>query len=210
MFEQRQFISEMEYQYDQPLFSAHKDFMVVAGDNGRDYRTQRQIFDRTPASARDAEQMEYDHSLKRELSFLENKLSESEYQEYIQYQDKLGNISQKIYFLRLSEGEKTRYLTSRGIIDTKQRADIAAYSPRASNFYQAAIAAPSAQNYMPRVNDIALGMTKDDVVQNWGQPERREVAGDPNLQNERWAYRKAGSVKYIYFESGRVEGWTEH
>ena len=47
-------------------------------------------------------------------------------------------------------------------------------------------------------------------MQNWGRPDRMDVAGDPKFQNERWAYQRDGVTNYIYFENGRVEGWNRH
>lgn len=206
MFEHRQFIDEMEYQFDEPLFAAHYDFMVVAGDSGRDYRTNREIYERTPATAMDSESLRYKQSLNRELQFLENKLDNDQYEHYLQYKQKLGNTSQQIYYLRLSAKERRDYLRGRGLL---KQSYASSYSPRSKNFYQQALPQTNSMAQMPKINDIILGMTKNDVLQNWGQPERRDVAGDPSLENERWAYRKKGSVKYIYFESGRVEGWNE-
>ena len=40
-----------------------------------------------------------------------------------------------------------------------------------------------------------------------GKPMRVEIAGNPRYENERWLYRMNGASKYIYFESGQVQGW---
>jgi hypothetical protein len=44
-------------------------------------------------------------------------------------------------------------------------------------------------------------------MNTFGRPTRVEVAGNPSYENERWLYSVNGATKYIYFESGRVEGW---
>lgn len=210
MFEQRDYMSEMDFQYDEPLFQANRDFMVVPGDTGRDYRTSNEIMERTPASFEDQESMRYNTSLKRELNMLENKVSDAEYQQYQKYQDKLGGTSEKIYFLRLTPVEKEEYLVAKRI-KISNRAISSAHTNSRSDMYRTNAYTPAnaVQTNFPKINDVALGMSMDDVMQNWGQPERRDVAGNPELKNERWAFRKDGSIKYIYFEAGRVEGWTE-
>lgn len=206
MFERRDFIDEMGYEFDQPMFQANRDFMVVPGDTGRPHRTISEINDRTPATYEDEQDFRYKQSLQRELVGLENKLTDAEYEEYLKYKNKLGGTSEKIYYLRLSSAQKLSYLQSRRLTTPKT-----SISTNRSSFYRSNASAnyrrPSGE--FPKINDVALGMSKDDVVQNWGQPERRDIAGNPSLENERWAYRKNGSVKYIYFEAGRVEGWTE-
>ena len=53
-----------------------------------------------------------------------------------------------------------------------------------------------------------LNMTKEDVISSWGRPDRVDIAGKPSYENERWVYRRDGAVKYIYFEAGKVGGWT--
>ena len=67
-------------------------------------------------------------------------------------------------------------------------------------------------------NDITIGMSKGAVVQSWGDPERKEVAGNPLYGNERWLYNKMVSsvdgyskqTRIIYFEGGRVAGWETY
>ncbi len=50
-------------------------------------------------------------------------------------------------------------------------------------------------------------MSKNDIVASLGKPARVEIAGNPSYENERWVYQFNGSSKYIYFESGVVQGW---
>ena len=58
-----------------------------------------------------------------------------------------------------------------------------------------------------RKSNAVTGMSKSDVMNNWGEPRRVEIAGNPSFENERWLYSVNGATKYIYFESGRVQGW---
>ena len=202
LLDHRDFQDEMEFSYDAPLFEPNKDFMIVAGDTGRDFRNDSEIRGRTPATAKDAATYRYDANLERELNYLESKLSPEEYEAHIEIKDQLVNVSQQIYYLQLNRHERKSYLRSRGI-----RADFIRTSSlepdNQSNYFAAA-----GPNRAPASDDVILGMRKDDVVRNWGHPDRRDVAGDPRMENERWAYQRAGYTSYIYFEGGRVEGWN--
>ena len=69
-------------------------------------------------------------------------------------------------------------------------------------------AAPVVSRSIASQGILNLGMTKSDVQASWGEPIRVDFAGNPQLENERWVYHANGAAKYIYFESGRVGGWT--
>lgn len=59
-------------------------------------------------------------------------------------------------------------------------------------------------------NDIVVGMSRTEVIDSWGEPIRREVAGRGESGHERWTYGTRNSVRgerYLIFESGRVVGW---
>lgn len=59
-------------------------------------------------------------------------------------------------------------------------------------------------------NDIVVGMTAKQVMDSWGAPTVREVAGSGELGHERWRYGSKTSERgerYLIFESGRVVGW---
>ncbi len=66
-------------------------------------------------------------------------------------------------------------------------------------------------------NDICLGMTRQGVQESWGEPDIKEVAGDPMYGNERWKYTTSVStengfnqeVRYVYFDGGLVSGWEK-
>lgn len=201
LLERRDFSDQMDYAYDEPLFKPNSDFMVMAGDSGRDFDTYSEIMDRTPASAQMNSNYRYEKSLLRELNHLERKLQENEYYEYTRYKSRLGSTSEKIYYLRLLPHERNEYLRLRNIESRSQ-----------SMNYVAASQQPAQSSYNTRYKsdrDITLGMSQSEAVNNWGAPERRDIDGDPVDQNERWAYRKNGRIKYIYFESGKVQGWSE-
>jgi len=61
-----------------------------------------------------------------------------------------------------------------------------------------------------QTRDIILGMTRQDVMESWGQPAQREVAGSGSRGHERWIYGSrynfSGS-RTVIFEDGRVAGW---
>ena len=67
-------------------------------------------------------------------------------------------------------------------------------------------------------NDIVEDMTKDAVVESWGQPDAKEISGNEVYGNERWKYNQYKSTsegykmvsKVIYFEAGRVRGWERN
>lgn len=185
----RSYLSEME-QGDSTFFEAESDFPVVAGDSGRNWRSDKEISARTPASEEDILERRGQRSLKDELRHLENTQSENALGQYLKYKHKFGNISEKIYFLKLPYSERKDYLADRGFLEDQlpTRTAYERMSPK-------------------RKSDIILGMSKEDVMFNWGKPVRVEIAGNPSYENERWAYTYNGATKYIYFEGGLVEGW---
>ena len=184
----RDYLSEMESEPNQ-FFNPYSDFPVVAGDNGEFGISEEERKQRTPASEFDLAAQRNTLSLEQELETLEGKESEDTINYYNKYRHKLATTSERIYFLRIPHHERRDYLESRGMIDKN--------SGYTSNETALAI----------KKSDILLGMSKDDVVTSWGEPNRVEVAGNPSYQNERWVYNYNGASKYIYFESGKVEGW---
>jgi hypothetical protein len=64
-------------------------------------------------------------------------------------------------------------------------------------------------------SDVSLGMTQNQVIQSWGDPELVEIAGNSLYKNERWQYTKfvpsyegyKKQLRLLYFESGRLIGW---
>ncbi len=190
--EHRDFEAQMDplQANNDPLFMPNRDFAVVPGDTGRYFRTHNEINDRTPATTQMREKDLYNNSIKRELAGLENNMDDAKYQEYIRIRSSLGSDSEKIYYLRLSQKDKREYLQLRRI--------------EVPRYYTVRESRMAAYN-----SEVIMGMGKKDVLRSWGQPDRKDVSGDPQYQNERWAYSRNGKVKYIYFEGGQVGGWTE-
>ena len=189
----RSFVDEMDQQ-SEDLFVANRDFQTVAGDSGDAYRTSEQIMERTPASATEMAARAEVRSIQKELRDKEMTLTPYQQNLYRVAGQYLETPSEKIYFLNLSDAEKVDYLDSRSFSSYS--------SVRTQNGRELA-------SLQPVYNStLSLGMSKDDVVQSWGRPARIDIAGNPANENERWAFYGNGGVRYIYFESGRVEGWN--
>lgn len=185
----RTYLSEMEHD-DSTFFSPSDDFPIVAGDTGRNWISDDERRERTPAAEEEDFDARKSRYLKQELKDLEGLQSEDSLAFYERHKGQLTTTSERIYFLKLPSYERKDYLLSRGFIEeTKPKLD-----------YKENLLAV-------RNNDILLGMKKDDVLSSWGKPLRVEVAGNPRHENERWLYRMNGASKYIYFESGEVQGW---
>lgn len=186
----RSYLSQMERD-DSSFYNPREDFPVVAGDTGSDWMSDEDRRSRTPASENDRFEERTARILKSELRQLEGMQSQESLDQYNEFKPQLGTISQKIYFLNLPPHERADYLASRGLIKTAQKR------------YQT----PHERMSPGRSDDVLLGMGKNEVLESLGKPMRVEVAGNPKNENERWLYRLNGASKYIYFESGRVEGW---
>lgn len=179
---------------DSRFYEPRKDFPMVSGDTGRFWNSEAEQRARTPSSERDLEEERENRALKSELSELENSQSERGIEMYSNYQHKFNSISEKIYFLKLPYSERHSYLESRGFVARP----ISDPSRVSRTRYQRANV---------RLNEVTMGMSKSDVAVSLGNPVRVEVAGNPSYENERWLYDLNGASKYIYFESGRVQGW---
>ena len=189
MLNHRDYLSEMD-QEDATFYQPYRDFPVVAGDTGRTWESDSERRMRTPASEDEGRDDRQSAFLKQELRRLESKQSDSAFELYDKYKSQMTTTSQKIYFLKLPLYERNDYLLSRGFIKTE--------SEQTTNRFE---------GRREKKNQINLGMTKSDVMNNLGSPSRVEVAGNPTLENERWLYSHNGASSYIYFESGHVEGW---
>lgn len=189
LFSNRRFIEEMEG--EDGYFVAGEDFKVVPGDIAGAGRSRSDIMDRTPSSA--SEKRNYIHisGLERELKSLEQRQSTEQFVQYEKYKDHFPSTSERIYFLGLrTMEERQEYLYSLGLVrDTfvanRQEVEVAI-----------------------RTREVVLGMSKNEVVSSLGHPNRVDVAGNPRYENERWSYYSRGVLKQIYFESGRVQGWS--
>lgn len=193
MMMDRSFIEEMEYMPEE-IFVPGRDFSVVPGDEGEAYRSYDDIKLRTPLSEREAEQNLESYTLRRELAYKTRRLTargKMQYREALSY---LESDSEKIYFLNLKPDERDDYLRARSIATSDS---LSQRGRRIASFDQELIAD----------NGLTLGMSKDRVIQAWGRPERVDVAGDPRFENERWAFDDGVVTRYVYFESGKVQGW---
>jgi len=182
----RDYLSEMEHD-DSSFFQPREDFPVVAGDDGKDWESKASRRERTPASESEIQEDMSRRSLNQELRHLEGKLSENSLDFYEKYKPRLSTTSERIYFLKLSHSDRRDYLASRGFLKEESQ--------------------PREQAYSHRQSQVITGMSKSAVMSSFGQPTRVEVAGNPSFENERWLYSVNDATKYIYFESGRVQGW---
>lgn len=197
-YPQRTYIDQMEQ--EDSFFVAGQDFPVVTGDKGFEGRTPEEVISRTPASAAtQKERLQY-KSVREELAAKVNNLTEYEMEEYRAALEFLPTDSDKIYFLNLPRHERLEYLMARG------------YSPEISQKYLKDKSEAKGMSFFEsravRVSEISVGMTKTTIVQAWGQPNRVDVAGNPVNENERWSYYDGGKVRQVYFEGGKVEGWS--
>ncbi len=185
----RTYLAEMEDD-DSSLFEPREDFAVIPGDEGRVGRGPDDIRRRTPASTSELLHRREEAALARTLSRLEGEQSEAAFKHYQQHRARLATTSERIYFLQIpTERERNEYLASRGLLGTTQ-------------------SLPQALGLAAAMGELVPDMSKDEVLESWGRPERIDIAGNAAYENERWLYRRDGAVKYIYFEGGRVGGWT--
>ncbi len=189
MMPHRDYLSEMDYD-DSGYYRPNEDFPVMVGDTGKVGESKFERRRRTPASEFERQDRQGEKYLQAELRDLEGRQTEEQFELYDKYRAQLGSVSEKIYFLKLPVYERKEYLLSKGLIKTEPR-----------TYFQ------SEQQLAQRNNSVSLGMSKSDVMSSIGEPQRIEVAGNPSYENERWVYGRNGASKYIYFESGRVEGW---
>ena len=195
----RSFIDEMDHETD-GFFIAGQDFPVVAGDKSFEGRSQKEITSRTPASITSKKEVVRHKSVREELASKLNGLTENELEEYRRALEFLPSDSDKIFYLNLPRYERVDYLMSRG------------YSPEISKKYLQDKSEGKGMSFFEsravKVNSIAIGMSKNNIIGSWGQPSRVDVAGNPVNQNERWSYYESGKVRQVFFESGKVEGWS--
>lgn len=187
----RSFIEEMNRESD-PFFVAGRDFKTVGGDSGEAYRSKEEIQKRTPASERSREKMKEEQSIRLELEQKEADIPEEYLEQYTKDKKYLPTDSDKLYYLSLSLSERANYISIK-------KQDIQEDQGKGQDFIQ---------KHSIHSKEIYLGMNKGQVVQAWGKPSRVEVAGNPRNQNERWSFIEDGSVKQIYFEAGKVQGWA--
>jgi len=188
----RSYLKEMEQVKDN-FFVPRKDFEVVSGDSGKQFRSKREITRRTPLTYKKRQQRRRKRSLLRELDQKEGGLSRRESKRYRRNEGLFNNDSERIYYLNLPIEDRLGYLSrKRGNLKRLDFAD-----SKYTSFERGAI----------RKRQLFVGMTKRAVKRSWGSPERVEFAGNPRQQNEKWTFYHGKSRKNVFFESGIVQGW---
>jgi hypothetical protein len=134
------------------------------------------------------------------LRKLEKNLTDKEREQYFTYKPYMESDSERIDFLNLpSKQARDRFAEQRGFYKNVNK-----YAPAIKNAISS--------------GDIVLGMTKDAVLESWGEPENVEVAGNQMYGNERWTYIQYNSTaegfqkeeRVVIFESGKVAGWKKY
>lgn len=189
----RSYLNEME-EKETAFFKPGEQFGTVAGDDAMPTYTKEQMYKRTPDKEKIFPEMSEKERIAAELRNKVANMSEEQQMWFSQNEKLFSSDSQKVYFLNLNQDEQAQYLNNLGQSYIKSDA----YRNPASYFSDSKRANGS----------ISLGMDKASVIQMWGQPTRVEVAGNPRYENERWIFNEGGNSKYIYFASGKVEGWA--
>lgn len=118
--------------------------------------------------------------------------------QYFRYRTFIPSARERMEFLSLpSLVARERWAYARGLVGKSNRFDREVSS-------------------LVEKSDIAVGMAKQAVRDSWGAPDIAEVAGNPELGNERWRYIEYRSTadgfaeqeKLVYFEGGKVVGWS--
>jgi hypothetical protein len=187
LFPRRTFIDEMDRESD-GVFVPGKDFEISAGDSGSAYRSRNEVLRRTPAAFMRDGNLKEQRSLMGELTEKERKLTRREYRQYRELDDQFGDESERLYYLGLSRNEREDYLRSKQV----DRAGLGLLSGRLG----------------VEASELRVGMGKNEVLQGWGRPARKDYAGNPTNENERWSFYRNGKLNHIYFESGEVHGWA--
>lgn len=160
------------------FFSPGKDFQVVGGDRNFDINKKQ----RYPASIASQAIRKKNKSLIDELNRKIEHLSDHEYLKFQRYSSSFSGISEQLYYLNLSKREKNKYLEQFKVRSTG--------------------------NHKRKTRTIYQTMTKRDVLRLWGRPGKIQFSGNPKNENEKWVFLREGKKQLIYFESGKVEGWS--
>ncbi len=180
--------NQMEEQHE-PMFRPRENFKVVSGDTGDTMDSIDDYMHRVPAADYSLKARAQKMSLSEELRDLEDRQSEADYNLYLENEAILGSVSEKIYFLKMNSSiERQKYLENKG------------YRSRTR---------------LTKVDDIPFeslnpGMSKAEILKRFGRPMSKDIAGNPENENERWSYHNGDEVRYIYFEQGRVDGWSNN
>lgn len=191
MLPDRSYIDEME-RNDDAISIPGIDFPIVSGDTGEVGRSRQEVQARTPASERTKRLRSESDSLGQELVRKEASLEEDEMERYSHDKKFLQADSDKLYYLSLSPYDREAYI---GTKKSDLKDDL---NPKRNILSKRSI----------HSSELFLGMAKSEVIEVWGKPARVEIAGNPHNQNERWSFVEDGSVRQVYFEDGKVQGWA--
>lgn len=201
---------------DEGFWKPGRDFPVVSGDSGKMRMDMDELRKRSPEAPKAAFYRKENQYANVELAHLEARMTEEEAKHYQTVEALLGTPERKIYYLRLSPAEKTSYIdllqngTTRVVsgrfpASSDMDADYPDLQTQRREFKSHLLEA--VQSYR---GDVYLGMKKEEVISQWGQPDFVEVAGNPRFENERWTFRTKQGVSIVYFESGKVRGWQQN
>ena len=198
----RSFVDEMDRESD-GFWVAGRDFPVVGGDSGSTYRSREEIKLRTPMNERQRDRYMNREVIKRQLAEREENMGDSERARYMKDSEYLSSTSERIYYLSLQPSERAEYIRTKQPVQVVQNDQANYFSDSSSMVSSSSLRAPASL-----AGDVSIGMNKEEVKRLWGKPMRVDIAGDPRNQNERWVYYEGGRMKQLYFEAGRVAGWT--
>lgn len=134
------------------------------------------------------------------LKKLEDSLTPAEREQYYTYKSNFNTDEEKIEFLSLpTMAARDRYVETRGL------------------YYKNNIYSPAVKEAIQK-RDIIIGMSRQAVIDSWGEPQMVEVAGNEANGNERWRYSEYSSnnegyqkeERMVIFEKGKVAGWKSH
>ena len=179
---QRSFMKEMDHKNER-FFRPGRDFPVVIGDTMTPYHDREEILKRIPLPKRHKHK-----ALREELLSKEAQLSEQELIHYKEANEYLANDSERIFYLSLSANERASYMQHKGVkykTQNKQERTVSSVEM-----------------------ELHLGMSQDDVMGHYGRPNSIEIVGSHQREQEKWIFHHNGTIKYVYFEEGFVQGWS--
>jgi hypothetical protein len=208
--------SDIMEETEEPFWKPGNDFPIVAGDSGKVGLSMDELQERSPENPKAAFYRTEEQYAARELRYLESTLTEERLKDYQQVDSLLGTTERKLYYLKLSDEEKESYIgvlrngtygTSGGRFPASKTmaTDYPSFEEQRDTFKSHLIDAVKSYR-----GDVYLGMKKEEVLDQWGQPDMVEVAGNPKFENERWTFRSKQGVSILFFESGKVRGWQQN
>lgn len=177
-------------------YDADQELSQYYSDKRQEERNRARTQLGRPGAKGDDPQLEARMTLNR----LERQIpTENEKALYYKYKPYIPDDSSRIEFLRIPSYEaKSEWLRRRKITT-----EVFEY--------------PKVIQDLINNNDICLGMTRQAVQESWGEPDVKEVAGNPMYGNERWKYSTSVSTengfnqetRFVFFDGGLVSGWEK-